>query len=58
MVCTREVHQDCIPSSDSKEVGILDVVHSYVCGPMSTVYLSGFEYYVIFIDDFSMKTWI
>jgi hypothetical protein len=47
------------PSSDSIEQrGILDLVHSDVCGPMSTVSLSGFEYYVTFIDEFSRKTWI
>jgi hypothetical protein len=46
------------PSSDSRAVGILDLVHSDVCGMMSTVSLSGFEYYVTFIDDFSRKTWI
>jgi hypothetical protein len=32
--------------------------HSDVCGPMSSTSLSGFEYYVIFIDEFSEKSWI
>jgi transposase InsO family protein len=46
------------PSSDSRSKGILDLVHSDVCGPMTVASLGGFLYYVIFIDDFSRKTWI
>jgi hypothetical protein len=46
------------PSSDNRSKGILDLVHSDVCGPMTIASLGGFLYYVIFIDDFSRKTWI
>ena len=46
------------PSSDSKSAGILDLVHTDVCGPMSCTSLSGCEYYLTFIDDHSRKTWI
>jgi transposase InsO family protein len=46
------------PSSDSRSKGILDLIHSDVCGPMSTVSIGGFRYYVSFIDDHSRKTWI
>ena len=46
------------PSSDSRTTGILDLIHSDVSGRMSHVSLSGFEYYVLFIDDQSRKTWI
>jgi hypothetical protein len=46
------------PSSDNKAQGILDLVHSDVCGPMSSPSLSGCLYYVIFIDDYSRKCWI
>jgi transposase InsO family protein len=45
-------------SSDNKAQGILDLVHSDVCGPMSSPLLSGCLYYVIFIDDYSRKCWI
>jgi hypothetical protein len=44
------------PSSDNRSTGILDLVHSDVCGPMSSVSLGGCEYYVTFIDDHSRKT--
>jgi hypothetical protein len=46
------------PSSDSRSKGILDLVHSDVCGPMSVGSLSGFNYYVTFIDDCSRRMWI
>jgi hypothetical protein len=46
------------PSSDSRSARILDLVHTDVCGPMSRKSLSGCEYYLTFIDDYSRKTWI
>jgi hypothetical protein len=46
------------PSSDSRAAGILDLIHSDVCGPMSSASLTGSLYYVVFIDDFSRKSWI
>jgi transposase InsO family protein len=45
-------------SSGSRAQGILDLVHSDVCGPMSSPSLSGCLYYVIFVDDCSRKCWI
>ena len=50
--------QKTFASSESKEKGILEIIHSDVCGPMSSSSLSGYVYYVSFIDDFSRKTWI
>jgi hypothetical protein len=41
------------PINDSRSKGILDLVHSYLCGPMSFSSLSGYLYYVIFIDEYS-----
>ena len=46
------------PSSDSRATEILDLIHTDVSGRMSHVSLSGYEYYVLFIDDHSRKTWI
>jgi transposase InsO family protein len=46
------------PSSDNRSKGILDLVHSDLCGPMTIASLSGYLYYVIFVDDYSRKTWI
>jgi hypothetical protein len=36
----------------------LQLIHSDVCGPISPPSLSGFRYYIAYIDDFSRYTWI
>jgi hypothetical protein len=46
------------PSNDSRAAGILDLIHLDVCGPMSSALLTGSLYYVVFIVDFSQKSWI
>ena len=46
------------PSSERKEKGILEIIHSDVCSLMSSSSLRGYVYYVSFFDDFSRKTWI
>jgi hypothetical protein len=45
-------------SSDNRSKEILDFIHTYVCRPMTVASLSGYLYYVLFIDDHSWKTWI
>jgi hypothetical protein len=45
-------------SSDNRSKGILDLIHTDVCGPMIVASLNGYLYYVLFIDDHSRKTWI
>ena len=37
---------------------VLELVHFDLCGPMSVPSIGGFLYYLIFVDDFSRKTWI
>jgi hypothetical protein len=43
---------------DSKAKEILELIHSDICGPMPSTSLSGYVYYVSFIDDYSHKTWV
>ena len=45
-------------SSETKTKGTLELIHSDVCGRMSSTSLCGFEYYITFIDDYSRNTWI
>ena len=46
------------PNSDKRSKEILELIHSGISGPMLAPSLSGYLYYVIFINDFSQKTWI
>jgi hypothetical protein len=46
------------PSNDTRSIGVPDLVHTDVCGPMSRVSLSGREYYLTFIHEYSRKIWI
>jgi hypothetical protein len=46
------------PSNNNRSKEILDLIHSDVFGPMPIKYLGGYLYYVIFIDDYSRKTWL
>jgi hypothetical protein len=46
------------PGSNNRSKEMLNLIHSDVCGLMPVRYLGGFLYYVIFIDDYSRKTWI
>jgi hypothetical protein len=46
------------PKRDSKAEGVLELIHSDVCGPMPSSSISRYVYYVSFIDDYSHKTWI
>jgi hypothetical protein len=46
------------PNNNKRSKGILDLIHSDICGPMLAPSLSGYLYYVLFIDDFSCKSWI
>jgi hypothetical protein len=45
-------------SSNNRSKEILDLIHSYVFGPMLVKYLGGSLYYVIFIDYYSRNTWL
>ena len=42
--------------SEIRSKGILDVVHSNLCGPMTVASLGGYHYCVTLIDDYSRKT--
>jgi hypothetical protein len=45
-------------SNNNRSKETLDLIHSDVCGLMPVEYLVGSLYYVIFIYDYSRKTWL
>ena len=57
-MCFGKYTKTALPSSDTRLEGVLQFIHKDLCGPMSSTSLTGYEYYVRFIDDFSRKTWI
>jgi hypothetical protein len=50
--------KNSFPKRDNKVEGVLELIHSNVYGPMPSSSISGYAYYVSFIDDYSRKTWI
>ena len=46
------------PKSETKTKGTLELIHYDVCVTIPSISLSGYEYYAIFIDYYSRKTWI
>lgn len=41
------------PTRGERTPGILDIVHTDLCGPMRTTSLGGARYFITFIDDYS-----
>ena len=57
--CITGKHQrDNVPTSTSRAKEHLELVHTGLYGPMQTQSIGGCFYFLTFIDDFSMKTWI
>jgi len=45
-------------TSQHKTKGLLDLIHTDVCGPTPVASIRGPRYYVTFIDDLSRKVWV
>ena len=57
--CKGKQHKNPFPqSSDRRAANPLDLIHSDVCGKMSSKSLSGAEYFVTFIDDKTRYVWV
>jgi hypothetical protein len=54
-----KMHIDEFPSnSNRRKKGVLELIHTDVCGPMQTRYLGGAYYFLLFIDDCTRYTWV
>lgn len=52
-------HRESFPVGKStREKVPLEIIHSYLCGPMETPSIGGSFYFLTFIDDCSRKTWV
>ena len=52
-------HRESFPARKSiGEKAPLEIVHSYLCGPMQIPSLGGSHYILTFIDDYTRKTWV
>ena len=57
--CTRGKNtKNPFAKSETKTKGTLELIHSNVCDPNPSTYLSVYEYYLTFIDEYSINTWI
>lgn len=46
------------PHSGSRANGLLEIVHSDLCGPMETPSAGGAKYFITFVDDYSRKVYV
>ena len=52
-------HRENFPSGKSiRENAPLEIIHSYLCGPVQTSSILGNNYMLTFIDDFTRKIWV
>ncbi|XP_071712834.1 uncharacterized protein [Rutidosis leptorrhynchoides] len=52
-------HQKHFPRYKAwRSKGILELVHTDICGPMRTPSLNQNRYFILFIDDYSIMTWV
>ena len=50
-------HKETFPDKKSYRARTpLEIMHYDICGPMQTMSIGGYKYFLTFIDDFSRKT--
>lgn len=69
-ISDKEVNTVCIPCCEAKQTrlpfphsgsranGLLDIIHTDLCGPMETPSIGGGKYFITFIDDMSRKVYV
>ena len=51
--CIKEKYVKKIKKDDKRNVGILKIVHTDICGPFPIKSVDGYDSFIIFIDDYS-----
>ena len=55
----KKQHQDSFDKRASWHASVpLEIVHSDLCGTLPSASFSGFKYFLTFIDDYSIRTWV
>ena len=49
----RQDDQDTIHRFSRESIGLLELIHTDLCGPMSSTARGGFQYFITFTDDLS-----
>ena len=42
----------------NKGDNVLELIHTYICGPITPTSMGGYRYFITFIDDYSRFRWI
>lgn len=53
-----KAHSLPFSNSNNRAFGSFDLIHSDVWGPTPMLSANGYEYYVLFVDDYSQFTWL
>ena len=49
----KEKYVKKIKKDDKRSVGILQIIHTDICGPFSVKSVDGYDSFITFIDDYS-----
>jgi hypothetical protein len=58
LVLLRKMNKGPFTGQSERVSDLLGLVHTNVCGPMSTIARGGFQYFITFTDDFSIYGYI
>lgn len=56
--CFKGKHTNKTKKGGRRSSEILEITHTYICGPCPEVCLNGMKYFISFIDDYSRYTYL
>ena len=54
----KQHRNEFLVHQEKRQIGLLELIHTVLCGPMQTRSLGGASYFLTFIDDRSRYTWV